>query len=57
MPKMKKKYFLVLIVLNALAKDGRVSLFAVADAYNISVSEALHVYNKVFSLGSLCSHC
>ena len=31
------------IVLNALAKDSRESLFAVADAYNISVSEVLHV--------------
>jgi len=30
-------------VLNALAKAGRESLFAVADVYNISVSELLHV--------------
>ena len=32
-------------VLNALAKAGRENLFAVADAYNISVSEVLHVDN------------
>jgi len=32
-------------VLKALAKAGRESLFAVADAYNISVSEVLHVDN------------
>jgi len=36
-------YYSSNIVLNALAKDGRESLFAVADAYNISVSEVLHV--------------
>ena len=34
---------LYVFVLNALAKDGRESLFAIADAYNISVSEVLHV--------------
>ena len=32
-------------VLNALAKAGRESLFAVADAYNISASDVFHVDN------------
>jgi len=38
-------YYSSSTVLNALAKTGRESLFAVADAYNISVSEVLHVDN------------
>jgi len=32
-------------VLNALVKAGRENLFAVADVYNISVSEVLRVDN------------
>jgi len=32
-------------VLKALAKAGRESLFAVADAYNISASDVFHVDN------------
>ena len=46
--------------LNALAKAGRESLFAVADAYNISASDVFHVdncNNKVLNLGSLWSYC
>ena len=39
------RYYSSNTVLNALAKAGRESLFAVADAYNISVSEVLHVDN------------
>ena len=39
----RKMYYSSNTVLNALAKAGRESLFAVADVYNISVSELLHV--------------
>jgi len=38
-------YYSSNIVLNALAKDGRESVFAVAEAYNISVSEVMHADN------------
>ena len=41
----RKMYYSSNTVLKALAKAGRENLFAVADAYNISVSEVLHVDN------------